>query len=612
MLKFPSKLTLSTHARFILLNTLLAIAVASRYFSFLPELPNDGVGILFLLAGTLSQMALLTAVIGVLALPLLLLPTKISQFLVATTATLGISLLIIDTLVFAQYRFHINAVVVDLILAGQIVSFPLITWFMAIAGFGVLWIGEWLTLRWCNTPWRTPYLNRCFLSIVVAALLSTHVLHIWAAANAYQPITQLKRYLPLFYPATANRLMQRYGLIDETAIAQQKTLSLKEQSDLRYPTEPLTFAPTDSVPHILLLVIDSWRADTFNADNTPNLWAFSQSGIRFEQHMSTGNATRAGIFGLFYGIPGTYWHAMLANTQSPLLIDRLQQLNYQMGIFAAAQLRKPEFDKTVFAQIENLRQGSEGNTPAERDANLVEDWRTWYNKQDKNKPVFSFLFFDSPHGYDFPADYPHTYKPMLDEINYLQLNKDSDPLPFKNRYRTSVHYVDSLAKEVLTTLRLSGELDNTIVIITGDHGQEINDNHLNYWGHNSNYTDVQVKVPFAMVGMDINNNVENKGQQTLTSHQDLVPTLFEQYLGVTSPIADYSVGQNLLQPLKKRPFVIASDYNGYALITEDSILEVGAAGQYQLLDKTNRPLKNQQPNFENMQQGLEQLSRFNQ
>lgn len=612
MIGHSLKLKLHSHGVLILVNALIAMVIASRYFAFLPELPSESLGIFFLLVSTFSQMALLAGILGLVTLPLVYLPTTLRQCLQSGLAALAISVLVIDTFVFAQYRFHINSVVLDLILAGQIVSFPWSTWVMVSIGVGLLWMGEWLLIRWLESaPLRKKSLNRYFLSLTIIALLSTHSVHIWAAANAYQPVTQLKRYLPLFYPATANSLMRKYGYINESAIAQQKALTLKTQSDLRYPIEPLSFTEVSKPTNILLLVIDSWRADTFNAENTPNLWALAQSGVIFNQHIATGNSTRAGIFGLFYGIPGTYWHAMLANQQSPLMIDRLQQLNYQMGIFTAAQLHKPEFDQTVFVNIDNLRIGSSGTSPSALDANLVNDWTAWYAQRDKQRPVFSFLFFDSPHGYDFPNDYPHHYEPMLGEVNYLKLDNNSDPVPFFNRYKNSVHYVDSLAKNVLETLKSSGELDNTLVIITGDHGQEINDNKLNFWGHNSNYTDAQVKVPFAIVGPKVNVDRMSKNRDKLTSHQDLVPTIMENYLGVTNPINHYSVGEDLLNQIDDRPWIISSNYSGFAIITNESILEVEASGQYDLLDKMNRPLKDQQPNFDYLKQALEQLSRFN-
>ncbi|MGL4712127.1 MAG: DUF3413 domain-containing protein [Shewanella sp.] len=255
------------------------MAIASRYFTFLPELPSDSLGIFFMLVSTFSQMALLAGILGLVTLPLVYLPTALRQLLQSGTAALGLSILVIDTFVFAQYRFHINAVVLDLILAGQIVSFPWSTWAIVCAGVGLLWIGEWLLIRWLGSAnFRQKTVNRHFLSLTLIALLSTHIVHIWAAANAYQPVIQLKRYLPLFYPATANRLMRKYGYINESAIAQQKALSLKSQSDLRYPIEPMSFTEVVAKPtNILLLVIDSWRADTFNAENTPNLWALAQS-----------------------------------------------------------------------------------------------------------------------------------------------------------------------------------------------------------------------------------------------------------------------------------------------------------------------------------------------
>lgn len=112
----------------------------------------------------------------------------------------------------------------------------------------------------------------------------------------------------------------------------------------------------------------------------------------------------------------------------------------------------------------------------------------------------SLSCFDAPHGYDFPPNFEPKYEPMLKEVNYLKLNNDTDPAPFFNRYKTSVRYVDSMAAKVLDKLKESGDLDNTLVIITGDHGQEMNDNKLNFWGHNSNFTDAQVNVPFAIFG----------------------------------------------------------------------------------------------------------------
>ncbi|HAS6253474.1 TPA: DUF3413 domain-containing protein [Vibrio vulnificus] len=607
------KQKLHAHGWFILINALVLMLIASRYFAFLPEFPTDPLGITFILAGTWGQMTLLAALIGLVTIPTLFLPKPFRNGTQALIASLGVATLFIDTIVFAQYRFHINAVVLELVMSGQIVSFPLITWLMVIGGVALLLAAQWWTIRWLENgaPVRALKLGRKFALLTFAALLATNAIHIWAAAHAYQPVTTVKRYLPLFYPATADKFMRKQGWVDEEALERQKALAFKRKNDLNYPLAPLQTQPVEKPLNIMLLVVDSWRADTFNADNTPNMWKYAQSGVVFNNHIATGNATRTGIFGLFYGIPGTYWHGFLANQQSPVLIDRLQALDYQLGIFTAAQLRKPKFNQTVFTKVENLRIGSEGGRPSELDADLTQDWLAWYDQRDKSKPTFSFLFYDAPHGYDFPADFEPKYEPMLKEVNYLKLNNDTDPTPFFNRYKTSVRYVDSMATKVLDKLKESGDLENTLVIITGDHGQEMNDNKLNFWGHNSNFTDAQVNVPFAIFGPGVDTAKMQWSSEALTSHQDVVPTLMKHYLGVTNDVKDYSVGEDLLGDAVKRDWIISSNYSGYAIITDDNILEVSGGGQYQFMDKTNRQLKDQQPNFTYLQQALEQISRFN-
>lgn len=611
MQKMTFKSKLRAYAWFMLINSLLCVFVSTRYFAFLPEFPDETIAQIFLMSGTFSQMALLSFLLGIVAFPVLFLSKYLRNIAQALFACFGLGILIIDTMVFAQYRFHLNIAVLDMIFSGQIVSFPIEMWVTVIAATVVLFLCQLALIKHLErSPRYTQYgWGRKLAVTMFAALLITNGIHVWAAANAFQPVTVIKRYLPLFQPATANSFMRKRGWIDEEAIARQKEMSLQRSSDLKYPLETISTQNVEQPINIVMIVLDSWRVDTFNAENTPNIWAFAQNGKTLKEHWSSGNATRMGIFGLFYGLPGTYWHSFLANTQSPVLIDRLQELNYQLGIFAAAQLRSPEFDKTVFSGIENLRASSDGFTAPERDLDLTNDWLKWIDQQDPAKPTFSFLFYDAPHAYDFPNDYPHRYEPMLKSVNYLEFNNQTDPEPFFNRYRTSVHYVDSLVKRVLDKLKETESLENTLVIITGDHGQEMNDNKLNYWGHNSNFTRPQVQVPFILVGPQVNKQ-NALDSDRITSHYDVAPTLLKNYLGVTSDIKNYSVGVDLYAEPIVREWLLASKYSGYALLTKDSILEVGATGQYELLDETNREIKDRSPNFDYLQQALEQISRF--
>lgn len=599
---------------FVVLNALVSIFVALRFFEFAPELPTDALGVIYLPLATFAHMTSLVLVFGVLALPLIFLPKALRHIVLAVISGLMLVFLFIDTLVFAQYRFHINTVVLDLILSGQVVDFPLITWISVIFAIIFVIILEWLLLYRLNkkSAWKkADKLPSMFIKIALLALLVVNLIHIWAYAHSYQSVTMVKRYLPYFQPIRANSFMHKIGWVNAEELSYQQSLTLKRKTAVHYPLSPLQTQSVSAPVNILYLVIDSWRYDTFSPENTPNLWALSEQGVRFEQHLSTGNSTRSGIFGLFYGMPATYFEVMLENRIGPIFIDRLQQLNYQIGVFASAHLRNPEFNQTVFVKINNLREESDGDTPAQRDADLTQDWLSWHASLNKTQPSFSFLFYDAAHGYDFPNDYPTRFEPMLEVVDYLKLNKDTDPTPFKNRYKTSIHYVDSLIGQVLNRIKNSGELENTLVVITGDHAQEMNDNKQNYWGHGSNFSYAQVRVPFALVGPGLDALVMPE-KQTITDHQDLVPTILEHYLGVTSPTKEYSTGRNLFKTHKGRDWVISGNFSGYALTGRKGILAVNAGGQYELLTPQNRADTQNKLDAAQVQEAMEMMSRFNQ
>lgn len=201
---------LTIYGYFILINSVFTIFIALRYLRFLPEIPSDMLGLLFLVLSTFSHMVALTAIVSLILLPFFFLPYGwIRRIIIATLASLILVYLFIDTSVFASYRFHINPAMLDLIFAGQIVSLSIATVLMVIGAMllvfaielGVLYALDEGKIR---LPSKT---GRIFSISAVTALLLSNMIHIWAAAHAYQSVTQLKRYLPLFYPMTSNSLM---------------------------------------------------------------------------------------------------------------------------------------------------------------------------------------------------------------------------------------------------------------------------------------------------------------------------------------------------------------------------------------------------------------------
>ncbi len=528
--------------------------------------------------------------------------------------TLGQILLLIDTFVFLNYRFHINRFILDLIVndtEGQIFSFSNMFWIMAIACAFVLLTVEIVISEWL---WRRILQKkrvRCFGPGVVFCILltvSAHASHVWADANSFHPITNYNKILPLSHPTTSYKLMKKYGWADPEAYAKKDSLKVKNSAaNLNYPLAPVQCRPTERPLNVLLVVIDSWRADMLSSQVSPNIYDFAGKSSRYESHFSGSNSTRAGIFSLFYGLPGHYWKAMKDSQTPPVLVRELLRQDYQFGVFAAARLDNPRFNQTVFQPLRELRLNTPGKKTYERDANLTGDWKRWFEgERDESKPFFGFLFYDSPHGFSFPPDYKKPFEPSWENVNQMLLNDDFDATPFLNRYKNAVHYTDSLVGEVLAHLEAQGHLEDTVVIVTGDHGEEFNDNGKGFWGHNGNFSPVQVQVPMVVhwPGRAVQSYAH------ITSHYDVAPTLLSNVLKCSNPIDDYSVGADLVNQKERQDWLLVASYSSYAILEKDRITEIDPLGNYTIYDYSYRQMNKAKLNYDVVLAAMKGLKRF--
>jgi hypothetical protein len=148
-------------------------------------------------------------------------------------------------------------------------------------------------------------------------------------------------------------------------------------------------------------------------------------------------------------------------------------------------------------------------------------------------------------------------------------------------------------------------LDNTVVVITGDHGQEFNDNKLNYWGHNSNFSPWQTRVPLII-------HWPGKAAQHIahqTSHFDISPTLMNEVLGCKNDLHDYSSGKHLLTG-KPSPYLLLSNYNQFAVMEKDHLTVVDEFGNTDILDNHYRSIPDAKINNARMLSVMNEMSRF--
>ena len=316
--------------------------------------------------------------------------------------------------------------------------------------------------------------------------------------------------------------------------------------------------------NIIWLVSESLRADMLTQQYMPNTWAFAKRGAHFTEHFSGGNGTRMGIFSCSMGctvpIGNLFWNSV---EDLCSLMGFLLNAGYAMRMQTSSHFTYPEFDKTVWANVPgtSLHEDDQG-AYWERDRRNVDRAIDWIAEQENGgQPYFFFQFFESPHAnYSFPAE-SIVQEPYLETFNYATLDVDRDMHLVKARYINSVNHLDQQLGKLLKKLDESGALENTLVIITGDHGEEFMEN--GHWGHNSAYTNAQTQVPLVIFAPQVKPQVVS----SLTSHLDIAPTVLN-LLGTTTPADTYSLGHNLFGD-KSRNDTLVSGWNTSALFTHD-------------------------------------------
>ncbi|MBQ6351701.1 MAG: sulfatase-like hydrolase/transferase [Lentisphaeria bacterium] len=311
---------------------------------------------------------------------------------------------------------------------------------------------------------------------------------------------------------------------------------------LDYPKAPIRRRPDRTRYNVVWLACESWRADMLNDEVMPRTCEFARKyAVRFMDHRSGGNGTRQGLFSMFYGLYGSYWHPFLAARRGALIIDWMIEDGYDIKCITSAKFSYPEFDQTIFARLpaSSLYSDDRGKT-YERDTRNSKLLTDFITADHGGRPFMAFMFFESPHyPYEFPAENA-VFKPFSDRVDYLELGP-AHAERIKNRYRNSCRTLDGFLHRVFTTLEQHKLLDNTIVVVLGDHGEEFFEH--GKLGHNSNFTNEQIRTPLLL-------RLPDKSPATYTrmsSHID-VTAMLAPYFGVENPTADFSLGKNLLAP----------------------------------------------------------------
>lgn len=147
---------------------------------------------------------------------------------------------------------------------------------------------------------------------------------------------------------------------------------------------------------------------------------------------------------------------------------------------------------------------------------LVDRTLEWIDR-DRGRPFFGLLWTQlSHHPYD-----PSPRQPVVDFFAGKPEPPDAWDL---NRYLNTIAEVDRQLGRLFDGLRARGLADDTLVVVTGDHGECFGDPHPT-WGHGFRLFDEGLRVPLVLW----NPRLFPKGRRkaTVGGHVDVSPTILD-------------------------------------------------------------------------------------
>lgn len=481
-----------------------------------------------------------------------------------TITSLGLFFLCVDRFIFSQFHSHFDNNILAMILSparGQIFDVSAVDYCCLAGTFLLVVFLQWYLLSKCRNIVKIRRGFTYLGGIPVICFIGAQITYAWADAAYVSNVLLASELSPGFYGVTAKRFLTRHHIVD---VSQRPASIQVGNSKLRYPIHPIELSTLSNKPNVLVLTIDSWRYDSLNTLMTPNISKLAEISNNYANHYSGGNSTRAGIFSLFYGVSPSDFDAFYRAGIGPVLFDVLYRQGYQVGVYPSASALSPPFHRTTFVNVKDFIPTTPGETSIERDIKITDQLKTRIQKATQHKqPFFAFAFYDSAHAYNYPkASFTPPFLPA-EKVAHLTLNQPKQKELYFNQYRNAVYFVDQLVGEVLDELEKQGALENTLVLITGDHGEEFNDNGQGYWGHNGNFTPVQTHVPLILHWP---NQKEHHTYTYLTSHYDVSATLLHDVLGVVNSIGDYSIG-TLLNNKSGRSIILIGSYGKLAIFS---------------------------------------------
>ena len=278
--------------------------------------------------------------------------------------------------------------------------------------------------------------------------------------------------------------------------------------DMEFPTTPSHAVGRQ--PDIYLFVIDSLRRDYLSPYNhavtfTPNIEAYSHESFVFRNAFTRHGATQLAAPSIWAG----------AAVVRGVLAPGFERLNAIEAFVNAEGYRIAINDFTVASYCgrrpprRSSTRESLASTPTSA-ATSTRSSRTWTGPRSDSRPVFAYLSPMNLHilrtrgggGRDSAGNARGSYPP----------------------YVSALRRIDACFGEFVSALKKRDRYDNSIIVLTSDHGDSLGEN--GYWGHATWLFPEVVRVPLVVHVPESLRETVTTDLSRLAFTADLVPTLY--------------------------------------------------------------------------------------
>ena len=268
-------------------------------------------------------------------------------------------------------------------------------------------------------------------------------------------------------------------------------------------------APAAQGPNVLLIILDTVRAANlslygYQRHTTPNLEQFAEQGVVFDRAIAPSPWTLPSHAVLFSGRDpnelNADWWLPLDDTH-PMLAEVLSARGYVTAGFSANisyasaeaglargfhrfddfAVKPGEILRTSTMLRRALRAVGAGSVVASENhgrkfaSDVSGSFLSWLDDKPDDRPYFAFLnYFDSHDPYYAEAPFDTLFGPVRPmTLNWGSLPDTAQISAWTDGYDRSLAFLDDALGRLFDELQRRGTLDETVVIVTSDHGEHL-------------------------------------------------------------------------------------------------------------------------------------------